>query len=291
MIIRNILLILFASVLAGSCKKDSSNDTGGGTTVEASTMLNVAYGTDPLQKMDIYLPAARTEASTKVIVLIHGGAYLFGDKADFTSYVDTLKRRLPKYAIFNINYRLATPPTNVFPTQENDVKAAMDFIAGKTSEYLVSTKFALMGASAGAHLALLQAYKYSSPVKPKAVIDFFGPTNINDLYDNPGIITASQVESIAGGTPTSNPDIYQQSSPINFATTGAACPTLILQGADDPLVNANRQSGALYGKLQMQLLPVEYISYPGKGHGDDWDSATYQDAFERVQSFLAQYNP
>lgn len=291
MTIRNLLLVVFTTVLAVSCKKESSSDTGGGNTVAASTMLNVAYGTDPLQKMDIYLPAARTAASTKVIVLIHGGAYLFGDKADFTSYVDTLKRRLPKYAIFNINYRLATPPTNTFPTQENDVKAAMDFIAGKTSEYFISTKFALLGASAGAHLALLQAYKYSSPVKPKAVIDFFGPTNINDLYENPGIITANQVESIVGATPISNPNIYQQSSPINFATTGAACPTLILQGADDPLVNANRQSAALFGKLQMQLLPVQYILYPGKGHGDDWDSATFRDAFERVESFLAQYNP
>jgi acetyl esterase/lipase len=290
MIIRNLFFVVFVSVLAVSCKKDSSADAGGNT-VQASTMLNIAYGTDPLQKMDIYLPAERTAASTKVIVLIHGGAYLFGDKADFTSYVDTLKRRLPKYAIFNINYRLATPPNNIFPTQENDVKAAMNFIAGKTPEYLVSTKFALMGASAGAHLALLQAYKYSSPVKPKAVVDFFGPTNIIDLYDHPGIITANQVESIVGGTPANSPDIYQQSSPINYATTGAACPTLILQGADDPLVNANRQSAALYGKLQMQLLPVEYISYPGKGHGDDWDSATFQDAFERVEAFLEQYNP
>ncbi len=290
MTIRNLLLVAFTSFIVVSCKKESSVDTGG-ETVAASTILNVAYGTDPLQKMDVYLPAGRSSSATKVIILIHGGAYVSGDKSEFDSYVDTLKRRLPKYAIFNINYRLATPPTNAFPTQETDVKAALDFIAGKTSAYLVSTKFVLLGASAGAHLALLQAYKYSSPVKIKAVVDFFGPTNINDLYDNPGIIPQSNIALIVGGTPTSNPDIYQQSSPINFATSSGACPTLILQGSDDPIVNANRQSAALYGKLQMQLLPVQYVLYPGKGHGDDWDNATFQDAFDRIQSFVNQYNP
>ena len=35
------------------------------------------------------------------------------------------------YAIFNINYRLATGISNYFPTQENDVKAAIEFIYGK----------------------------------------------------------------------------------------------------------------------------------------------------------------
>jgi acetyl esterase/lipase len=290
MFIRNLCLVVFISVIAVSCKKESSADNGGDV-VASSTVLDVAYGSNPLQKMDVYLPAGRSTATTKVMILIHGGAYIYGDKTDFAAYVDTLKRRLPKYAIFNINYRLCTPPTNTFPTQETDVKTALDFIAGKTSEYLISSKFVLLGASAGAHLALLQAYKYSSPVKIKAVVDFFGPTNINEMYDNPGIISPANIALIVGATPASNSDIYQQSSPVNFATPSGACPTLILQGADDPIVNASRQSAALYVKLQMQLLPVQYVQYPGKGHGDNWDSATFLDAFDRVQSFVTQYNP
>lgn len=290
MSIRKLWLCLFVTVIVVSCKKESSTDTGtGGNTLPAATNLDVAYGADPLQKMDVYLPAGRT-ALTKVMVLIHGGAYVSGDKADFAAYVDTLKRRLPKYAIFNINYRLCNPPSNTFPTQENDVKAALDFIGSKTGEYMVSTKFVLIGASAGAQLALLQAYKYSSPVKAKAVVDFFGPTSINALYDSPGLITPENVALIVGGTPTSNPALYQESSPINYATTSNAVPTLILQGLDDPIVNPGTQSGPLYGKLQMQLLPVQYIQYPGKGHGD-WDNATLSDAFERIQGFINQYNP
>jgi len=289
MTIRNLLLSFLASVLFLSCQKESSVEEGG--TVVAATMLNVAYGSDPLQKMDIYLPAGRTAATTKVMVMIHGGAYFTGDKADFISYVDTLKRRLPAYAIFNINYRLYSPPSNTFPAQEMDVKAAVEFIYGKKGEYLISDKFVLLGASAGAHLALLQAYKNSSPVKIKAVVDFFGPTDINDLYNNPGVITAANVEAIVGATPANNPAIYQQSSPVNFAVAGAACPTIILQGSADPLVNADRQSAALRDKLQIAAVPVEYTVYAGKGHGDDWDNATFLDAFNKVQAFVSQYNP
>ena len=48
-----------------SCKKDHSTET---TTVAASTMLNVAYGADAQQRIDVYLPANRTTATTKVMV-------------------------------------------------------------------------------------------------------------------------------------------------------------------------------------------------------------------------------
>ncbi|MBK7289651.1 MAG: hypothetical protein IPI78_05040 [Chitinophagaceae bacterium] len=63
-------------------------------------MLNVAYGTDAQQKMDIYLPANRTATNTKVLILIHGGGWTSGDKTDFSSaLIDTLNKRFPNYAI------------------------------------------------------------------------------------------------------------------------------------------------------------------------------------------------
>jgi acetyl esterase/lipase len=99
-----------------ACQKEDGSDVP--SSVPAQTTLNVAFAaTDPLQKMDIYLPANRSTTNTKVIILIHGGAWSTGDKADFTEYVDTLKKRLPGYAIFNINYRLSTGTANLFPTQ------------------------------------------------------------------------------------------------------------------------------------------------------------------------------
>lgn len=282
---------LFLAVLFTSCSK--TDDTGGGggpVTVAASSSANVAYGTDPLQKMDIYLPANRSIASTKVIFLIHGGAWSAGDKSDFTILMDSLKKRLPDYAIFNINYRLAAlPATNLFPTQESDVKAAVEFVYANRSTYLVSDKFVLMGASAGGHLSLLQAYKYQTPVKIKAVVDFFGPTDMADLYNNPGTYPASSIAILLSGTPTSNAALYQQSSPLTYATATLACPTIILQGATDPLVNASRQSMALRDKLTLAGVINQYVGYPG-GHGD-WDAATYTDAYNKIGIFLAANVP
>jgi len=248
------------------------------------TSLNVAYGSDPEQKMDIYLPADRSNASTKVIVLVHGGGWTQQDKSDFTPYVDTLKKRLPGYAIFNINYRLATGSANFFPTQENDVKAAFAFIFSKIDEYKISQKFALLGASAGAHLSLLQAYKYTSPVKIKAVVDFFGPTDMVDMYNNPASSWAppSAIAAIVGGTPTSNPSLYQQSSPINFVTAQSP-PTIILQGGADVLVSPS-QSIALNNKLQTMGVAHQYVFYPSENHG--WFGANLSDSFDKIQAFL-----
>jgi len=232
------------------------------------------------------LPANRTTATTKVMILIHGGGWTTGDKADFSLYMDTLKKRIPDYAIFNINYRLASfPSNNPFPTQELDVKAAVDFIYSNRSTYLVSDKFVLMGASAGGHLSLLQAYKYHSPANIKAVVDFFGPTDMADMYNNPGAYPPISIALLLSGTPTTNPTMYQQSSPLTFANA-SSCPTIILQGGLDPLVNPTTQSVALKNKLTTAGVINQYVFYPSGGHGD-WDAATNTDAFNKIQVFLA----
>jgi acetyl esterase/lipase len=277
-------LLLISVVIIISCKKSNTTNTGNLNTATAQTTLNVSYGADPLQKMDVYLPANRTTATTKTMILIHGGAWATGDKTDINGYIEALKLALPTYAIININYRLSDGARNLFPTQENDVKAAIDFIYNKRNEYLISDKLVLNGQSAGAHLALLHAYKSTSPVKIKAVVDFFGPTDLNVLFNNPGQIPSATIGFIIGATPSSNPSLYQQSSPINFVTA-QSCPTIILQGGADLLVDANLQSLPLKNKLTANGVVNQYVLYPNGGHGD-WDAATYGDAFNKIAAFV-----
>lgn len=275
------ILLIFTIV---SCKK---NDTASPDTTVAQNISNQSYGTDAAQKMDIYLPANRTTATTKVMIMIHGGGWTSGDKSDFSSFVDTLKKRLPGYAIFNINYRLSATPNNLFPTQELDVKAAIDFIYNKSEEYKISGKYVLLGASAGAHLAMLQGYKYNTPVKAKAVVSFFGPSDLLDMYNNP--VGGNPFFSLAlagaiGATPAQNPSIYTSSSPVTFINSSNAMPTILLHGGVDPLVNPS-QSVAVQTKLNTASIPNQYVYYPTGGHGD-WDAATYTDAFNKIQLFL-----
>lgn len=279
---KNCFLIFALSLFLLSCQKEKDLAPG---PLAAKTELNVAYSSDPAQKMDVYLPEGRSTSSTKLMILIHGGGWSGGDKSDFNIYIDTLKKRLPDYAFININYRLATGTSNLFPTQENDVKAAIEFIYSKREEYKISDKFVLLGTSAGAHLSLLHAYKYPAPVKIKAVVDFFGPTDLVDMYNNPASILAppAALAAVIGATPATNLTLYQQSSPVTFVSATSS-PTIILQGGVDILVSPN-QSIALRNKLQTAGVVHQYVFYPTENHG--WSGANLTDSFNKIAVFLA----
>ncbi len=278
---RKLFLFVTLAIVFASCQKEDSP----APTLPEQTQLDAAYGANNAQKMDIYLPPGRTTASTKVMILVHGGGWSSGDKADLTQYIDTLKRRLPGYAIFNINYRLATASTNLFPTQENDVKAAIEFIYSKRNEYKISDKYVMLGTSAGGHLSLLHSYKYTSPVRIKAVVDFFGPTDLVDMYNNPASILAppAALTALLGGTPATHLSLYQQSSPITFVTVQSP-PTIILHGGVDPLVRP-AQAVALKNQLQTAGVVNQYVFYPTEGHG--WAGANLTDSFDKIVVFLA----
>ena len=281
-------LSLFAPVIAlffFSCHKNIERvPTPPPVKIDAKSMMNVSYGTDPMQKMDIYLPADRSNSSTKVLVLIHGGEWESGNKTDLNDYVDTMKKRFPDYAVFNINYRLSINGNNVFPTQENDTKAALQFIIDNATNYIISKKIVLLGVSAGGHLALLQAYKYNSPIIPKAVISFYAPTDLTELYNDPtSPLIPPALAVIVGKTPAQDASLYSNSSPINFVSS-ASPPTLLFHGGIDSLVKPS-QSVSLQMKLQANGVINQYVFYASKNHG--WTGATLSDSFNKIQSFLA----
>ena len=246
------------------------------------TLRDVAYGTDSAQRMDIYLPAQRSSISTKAIVVVHGGGWNSGNKSDFISYIDSFMKRMPEYAVFNVNYRLYNGG-NLFPAQEEDIRKAISFITSRSNEYHINReKIVMLGASAGAHLALLQAYKYNEP-SIAAVIDFFGPTDLTSMYENPWHpFVPHALQMVTGTNPAANPDLYKSSSPINYITSSSA-PTLILHGASDPVVHVS-QSRALQKKLEQKGVPHELIVYPSQRHG--WSGATLSNSFDRIEKFL-----
>jgi acetyl esterase/lipase len=248
----------------------------------AQTLLNVAYGNDSLQKMDIYLPAGRTAARTKSIILIHGGGWNGGGKYEFATYIDSFRKRMPDYAIFNLNYRLVNGG-NLFPAQEQDIRAALDFISKNADQQQVNKdQLVLLGASAGGHLALLQAYKYPTP-KIKAVIDFFGPTDLVAMYQHPWHpLVPYALQMVTGTTPAADPELYRQSSPINFVNSHSA-PTLIFHGEHDNVVNIS-QSKALKNKLEQAGVRHDLIVYPRERHG--WQGTALTNSFDHIETFL-----
>lgn len=274
--------IIFFSLIVfiASCKKENSAIQS----FPAQTLPDVSYSADASQKMDIYLPAGRNADSTKMIILIHGGAWISGDKSDFAAFIPVLQQRFPGYAIANINYRLATTANNHFPTQENDMKSAVDFLIQKSGDYHISQKIILLGASAGAHMALLQAYKYSSP-KILAVVDFFGPTDLTDLYNFYASSPANQTifQLLMNGTPTSNASLYAQSSPVNFVTA-QSCPTIIFHGDADVVVPIS-ESVSLRNKLSSLGVVTQMTSYSNVGH-EIWPDSIMNDTYNKMELFL-----
>jgi dipeptidyl aminopeptidase/acylaminoacyl peptidase len=142
----------------------------------------------------------------------------------------------------------------------------------------------LLGFSAGGHLALLQGYKYGTP-KVKAVIDFFGPTDLVTMYNNPWHqLVPYALQMITGATPQSKPELYRNSSPVNFITPQTP-PTLILHGGLDNIVDIS-QSRLLKTKLDAVGVANELIVYPNERHG--WYGSNLTHSFNQVERFLRQ---
>lgn len=264
-----------------SCQGNASLAVSDNFGVEKN-VRDTAYGKDSLQRMDIYLPANRSVEHTKAMVLIHGGGWNGGSKGEFAPYIDTLKKRLPDYAIFNINYRLVNNG-NLFPAQEKDVKAAIDYIVANAAQYGInSNELVLLGFSAGGHLALLQGYKYNTP-KIKAVIDFFGPTDLISMYNKPWHpLVPYALQMVTGTTPAANKTLFEQSSPVYFINQQTP-PTLILHGQNDNVVDVS-QSKELKAKLDAAGITNDMVIYPGERHG--WYGKTLSNSFDRVEAFL-----
>ena len=282
-----VLQSFFVLFLVISCQKPSPDVISVKPELAQQDMKNVTYGTNASQAMDIYLPAGRDSINTKTIVFIHGGSWNAGDKSDFDSAIAIVRKSLTGFAFFNMNYRLATGSSSRFPAQADDIQSALNFIATNAKDYKVnSSKIILIGASAGAHLALLHAYKNNSSGTIKAVVDLFGPTDLNDLYSNHPVPAASQpvLVNFLGATPTTNPGLYQQASPINFVTAQSV-PTLIFHGGADYIVPIS-QSTALKTRLQAANVKVEMTTYPTEGHG--WYGANILDTYAKTIAFIQQ---
>jgi acetyl esterase/lipase len=275
--------LLFIPLFIVACSKDKPVVVAD-TKLPAQQFSNVSYGSDPSRKMDIYLPEGRSPDSTRMIVMVHGGAWSMGDKTEFNTYVHVLQQRLPEYAIANINYRLASTTSNHFPSQEEDMKVAMQFLVQQAAAYHISDKFVLLGASAGAHMALLQAYKNPSPTI-LGVVDFFGPADLVDMYNSmePGSMNQFALQLLLNGTPATNATAYAESSPINYVSTQSP-PTIILHGEADNLVNI-AQSVSLKNKLLTYGVVSQLVTYPGVGH-EIWPDEIMNNAFDKVETFI-----
>ncbi len=270
-------IALFLMVLT-SCTTDNSNTNN---TETEKNLVNVSYGSHPQQVFDLYLPANRSSATTKTLILVHGGGWTAGDKADMVYVTNIIKQYLPGYAVANMNYRLASAGNPAFPMQVDDLAAVVAKLRN-TSDYGISEDFGFIGVSAGGHLSLLYSYAHNANNDVKMVCSIVGPTDFTDAnYVNNPTLTA-MFATATGVNYADNPGYYQQLSPLYRATT-AAPPTILFYGNADPLIPTT-QGVNLHNKLDQLSVYNEFNLYNG-GHGD-WAINDQLDAYGKLVTFI-----
>lgn len=256
--------------------------------IAAATIINYPYGPDAKMKMDIYLPPGRNTASTKTLVLIHGGGWTAGDKADLNPYLDSFRRALPNWAIININYPLIDilSGANRHPSQILFIRRAMDTIKNNLNGWNISNKFGMWGASAGGHLVLMHSYTQNADGLVKAVASFMGPTDLRDCWVTPpGPDTRAIVINYTGVLIPNifTADQYDWGSPWYMMPNNAP-PTIAFHGTNDNLV-AVTQSRKLRDRLVTKGITHQYYEYPGLGH-DLWPADKLSDMFTKMGTFM-----
>lgn len=284
--------ILFLSIIifCGTFFACSSDDeapqamTDTNEPLEALVEFNVSYGDDPQQVYDIYLPEGRDENKTKVIILIHGGGWIEGDKADVTEFIDLVRDNNPDHAIVNINYRLAIIPSRAaFPNQFEDLDAVINKLTEERETLQIKPDFGLIGLSAGAHIALQYDSVYDTDNQVKFVCDIVGPTNFTDPFyaDNPNFSTLINFLVDEDAYPNGT-DFVTELSPA-LRVSPSTSPTILFYGNQDELVPlTNGQS--LQASLDANGIVNEFTIYDG-GHGD-WDQPSFLDLETKVAAFI-----
>ncbi len=237
---------------------------------------NIPYNGDTLKKhlLDIYLPPNAT-GKVPLVIWVHGGGWLSNDKyADMGYMKQTISELINQgYALASIDYRFSTQA--IFPAQMLDCNAAISYLYDHAEEFgFDRERFALMGFSAGGHLASMVGLSKNNSVDSffmpgtsksfdfKAVVDFYGPA---DLTLFPGANDPKSPEGILiGAAPLDRPDLSKAASPVSYVDENDP-PFLIIHGEKDDLVSP-RQSHLLSSWLTVKGVQNEMIVVPGAPH-------------------------
>ena len=194
------------------------------------------------------------------------------------------------FTVFDVQYRI-TPQPN-WQTATGDVKCAIGWVKqhADTPDWNVDPKkVALLGRSAGGHLALMAAYAPTDPELPAscdagdtsvdAVIALYAPTDLAWGYKYPANKWVSdsraKMRAFLGGAPEQAGDRYRALSPLERVTV-AAPRTLLAHGGRDQLI-PHGHMGLLAARLRAMGVPCETLFIPYAQHAFDFVVGGFSD--------------
>ncbi len=252
----------------------------GATPLNFPSAAQIVAGTRPLNVppievqvltplIHLYAPPP-PEVTTRlpIVIDIHGGSWQVGGVENDATLARIIAAQ--QVAVFAIDYRKA--PAHRFPAQLDDVRAAITWIHDNAAKYGADpSRIALVGRSAGGHLAMLAGYT-SRTVPIRSIVNIYGPADLKALYEDPPspdpVDVRAKLEALLGGSPQSRSDEYRAASPVNFVRRDVP-PTLHLQGGADNVVPA-RLTRLAHQRLLQEGARSLLVELPWSDHAFDF---------------------
>jgi acetyl esterase/lipase len=216
----------------------------------------IAYGSDPRQKLDVYVPR-NPVPNAPVVVFFYGGSWNSGSRSDYSFVGEALASR--GIVAVLADYRLY--PQVRYPLFLEDGAQAVAWTHAHIGQYSGDPqRLYLMGHSSGAYnaamLALDPQWLGAVGLSPHDLSGWIGLAGPYDFLP----IKEPEVRPVFFW-----PDSPPQSQPINHVSRGAP-PTLLMASSDDNLVNPTRNTGGLAQKLRAAGVPVQDLYYARTSH-------------------------
>jgi acetyl esterase/lipase len=238
--------------------------------VAAELRSDIEYGTVDGESLKLDASVPDGAGPFPVVIVIHGGGWSGGDKAQgMQPLVGPLTDA--GFTWFLVNYRLA--PAHRWPACYEDVCEAIRWVKAHAAEYKGDpTRVALLGYSAGGHLAAQAVAKATEETWVQAVVLFAAPTSLEGDVERREGLSPSLQKLFDHGKEVDDPmrTLLHETSPINFLSANSP-PCLLLHGTEDKSV-AYSQSENFKARLDGLYVPCELITISGGDHHiDQWN--------------------
>ncbi len=223
----------------------------------------VDYGSDQMQKVDVWLPKGKTKGPFPVVVMVHGGCWTtsIADRSLMNWIADDVRNA--GVAVWNIDYRGVDRTGGGYPGTFADAAKAADQLSINAKKYNLDTRRVLaIGHSAGGHLALWLATRAKLPVSSllhtahslriRHVISLGGLPDLEATATNADNGCGTEVVAKLVGPPTpQHLDVYADTS----------VPRLLPLGVKQDLVNGRED------RIIPLVMATDYIA-KAKAAGD-----------------------